>query len=97
MDRGILKYIIPLFYGTIAGFVDRFAGQLGIDRDILMLIIGYLVKKWKAEYSEIGDALMISALTALSLKGGISLAGLFRPAPATATTTATAQAEVEQY
>jgi len=96
MDSGILKYIIPLFYGAIAGFVERFAGQLGVDRDILMLIIGYLVKKWKAEYAEIGDAIMVSALTSLSLKGGISLAGLFRPATATASPTAQV-AEAVQY
>ena len=97
MDRGILKYIIPLFYGTIAGLVDRFAGQIGIDRDIMVLIIGYLVKRWKAEYAEIGDALMISALTALSLKGGISLAGLFRPATQATTTATTQVAEAVQY
>jgi hypothetical protein len=97
MDRGIIKYIIPLFYGTIAGFVDRFAGQLGVDRDLLMLIIGYIVKKWKPEYAEIGDALMISALTAISLKGGFGLATLFRPATPATTTTTVHVAEAVQW
>jgi len=92
-----LKYLIPLFYGTIAGFVERFAGGIGIDRDILMLIIGYLIKKYKTAYAEVGDAIMISALTSLSLKGGISLAGLFKPATTTTSTTQTSEAEAVQY
>jgi hypothetical protein len=97
MDRGWVKYLIPLFYGVIAGFAERFAGSLGIDRDLLILIIGYLIKKWKADFAEVGDALMISSLTSLSLRGGIGLAGLFRPATP-ATTTATIQvAEAVQY
>jgi hypothetical protein len=94
---GWLKYVIALFYGTIAGFIDKFAGQLGIDRDILMLIIGYLVKKWKPQYAEIGDAIMISALTSLSLKGGFSLAGLFGAKTTTTTTTTAHQEEAVQY
>jgi drug/metabolite transporter (DMT)-like permease len=92
MDKGVLKYVIAFLYGTIKGFATRlFGGFLrGIPDDVLMVLLGWLVKKWKPEYAEIGDAIIISALAVLGLGGVQAVLGMFTGA--TTTTTAQAQA-----
>jgi len=83
MDKGVLKYFIAFFYGTIKGFIARFLGGFAgaIPEDILMVVIGWLIKKWKPEYAEIGDAIIISALAVAGALVGVAggLGGVHRP------------------
>jgi len=98
MDRGALKYVVAFFYGTAKGFVAKFFGGFlrGIPDDVLMILIGWLIKKWKPEYAEIGDAIIISALAVLGLSGVQTILGAFTGAGTT--TTAQAQtAEAVEY
>jgi cell division protein FtsX len=98
MDKGVLKYVIAFFYGTIKGFVARFLGGFAgaIPEDVLMVVIGWLIKKWKPEYAEIGDAIIISALAVLGLGGVQAVLGMFTGARTT-TTAQTATAEAVEY
>jgi len=93
MDRGVLKYVIAFLYGSIKGFVARFLGGFvaGLPDDVLMILIGWLIKKWKSEYAEIGDAIIISALAVLGLGGVQAVLGMF-----TGAKTATAQAQTAE-
>jgi hypothetical protein len=100
MDKGVLKYVIAFFYGTIKGFVARFLGGFAgaIPEDVLMVVIGWLIKKWKPEYAEIGDAIIISALAVLGLGGVQAVLGAFTTTGARTTTTAQAvTAEAVEY
>ena len=93
MDRGALKYVVAFFYGTVKGFATRFFGGFlrGIPDDVLMILLGWLIKKWKSEYAEVGDAIIISALAVLGLGGVQAVLGMF-----TGATTTTAQAQTAE-
>jgi hypothetical protein len=81
-----VKIATVFFYNTIKQtFRQMIGGVLGtvitISDDILLALIGWFLMKKGGGWGEFGEGLLLGAVASIGATGGITLGGLFAPAP----------------